>query len=232
MVINLFTFHFFRRVIVCVRYGINYARHSLRKMVAGISFFMVSSSDLKYKLWLSTHYFSGFLQDWFHVFLYEIKKKSVWYNFFQGTSVSITFYIFEHYQLWMMDSKAQRVFFPKIHKLCVWHTEVRNCYHFKLVSHFQLWFPIWGALVNRLKKPKGLSVALYFSKQLWHCLKVLHSPWTFSSTEGASSIQFNVLWVWCSKKTQTLGVFVLFLQALCKDLFVSPSTSKYDALRG
>ncbi len=26
-------------------------------------------------MWLSTHYFSGFLQDWFHVFLYEIKRK-------------------------------------------------------------------------------------------------------------------------------------------------------------
>ncbi len=101
-------------------------------------------------MWLSTHYFSGFLQDWFHVFLYEIKKNSVWYNFYQGTSVSITFYIFEHYQLWMMDSKGQRVFFPKTPQLCVWHTEVRNCYHFKLVSHFQLWFPIWGVLVNRL----------------------------------------------------------------------------------
>ncbi len=37
----------------------------------------------------------------------KFKKKSVWYNFYQGTSVSITFYIFEHYQLWMMDSKAQ-----------------------------------------------------------------------------------------------------------------------------
>ncbi len=103
-------------------------------------------------MWLSTHYFSGFLQDWFHVFLYEIKKNSVWYNFYQGTSVSITFYIFEHYQLWMMDSKGQRVFFPKTPQLCVWHTEVRRCYHFKLVSHFQLWFPIWGVLVNRLSK--------------------------------------------------------------------------------
>ncbi len=79
----------------------------------------------------------------------KLKKNSVWYNFYQGTSVSITFYIFEHYQLWMMDSKAQRVFFPKTPKLCVWHTEVRSCYHFKLVSHFQLWFPIWGVLVNR-----------------------------------------------------------------------------------
>ncbi len=102
-------------------------------------------------MWLSTHYFCGFLQDWFHVFLYEIKKNSVWYNFYQGTSVSITFYIFEHYQLWMMDSKGQRVFFPKTPQLCVWHTEVRSCYHFKLVSHFQLWFPIWGVLVNRLR---------------------------------------------------------------------------------
>ncbi len=43
-------------------------------------------------------------------FYMKYKKKSVWYNFYQGTSVSITFYIFEHYQLWMMDSKAQRVF--------------------------------------------------------------------------------------------------------------------------
>ncbi len=103
-------------------------------------------------MWLSTQYFSGLLQDWFHVFLYEIKKNSVWYNFYQGTSVSITFYIFEHHQLWMMDSKGQRVFFPKTPQLCMWHTEVRSCYHFKLVSHFQLWFPIWGVQVNRLKR--------------------------------------------------------------------------------
>ncbi len=110
-------------------------------MAAGISFFMVSSSDLKYKhmrhvtfnpllFWIA----SGLIS----CILYEIKKNSVWYNFYQGTSVSITFYIFEHYQLWMMDSKAQMVFFPKTPKLCVWHTEVRSCYHFKLVSHFQL----------------------------------------------------------------------------------------------
>ncbi len=110
----------------------------------------------------STHYFSGLLQDWFHVFLYEIKKNSVWYNFYHGTSVSITFYIFEHYQLWMMDSKGQRVFFPKTPQLCVWHTEVRRCYHFKLVSHFQLWFPIWGVLVNRLNIFQSVE-----SKQSW-----------------------------------------------------------------
>ncbi len=41
--------------------------NSLRK----ISFFMVSSSDLKYKL-ISTNYISGLLQDLFNVFLYEI----------------------------------------------------------------------------------------------------------------------------------------------------------------
>ncbi len=118
---------------------------------------MVSSSDLKYKL--MRHVTFNPLLFWIspgliHVFLYEIKKNSVWYNFYHGTSVSITFYIFEHYQLWMMDSKAQRVFFPKTPQLCVWHTEVRRCYHFKLVSHFQLWFPIWGVLVNRLREWK------------------------------------------------------------------------------
>ncbi len=102
---------------------------------------MVSSSDLKYKL--MRHDTFNPLLFWIapgliSCMLYEFKKNSVWYNFYQGTSVSITFYIFEHYQLWMMDSKAQRVFFPKTPKLCVWHTEVRRCYHFKLVSHFQL----------------------------------------------------------------------------------------------
>ncbi len=78
--------------------------------------------------------------------------------------MSITFYIFEHHQLWMMDSKAQRVFFPKTPQLCVWHTEVRRCYHFKLVSHFQLWFPIWGVLVNRLSNL--LCIVLFTC--FWH----------------------------------------------------------------
>ncbi len=114
---------------------------------------MVSSSDLKYKL--MRHVTFNPLLFWIApgliscIFIWN-KKNSVWYNFYQGTSVSITFYIFEHYQLWIMDSKGQRVFFPKTPQLCVWHTEVRNCYHFKLVSHFQLRFPIWGVLVNRL----------------------------------------------------------------------------------
>ncbi len=40
-------------------------------------------------------------------------------HFFQGTSASITFNFFEQYQLWMMDSKAQRVFFAKTPKLYV-----------------------------------------------------------------------------------------------------------------
>ncbi len=78
-------------------------------MSAGISFFMVSSSDLKYKLmrhvtlnpllfWIA----SGLIS----CILYEIKKKFSVVQF--------------------------------LSRLCVWHTEVRNCYHFKLVSHFQL----------------------------------------------------------------------------------------------
>ncbi len=34
-------------------------------------------------------------------FYMNLKINSVWYIFYQDTSVSITFYIFEHYQLWM-----------------------------------------------------------------------------------------------------------------------------------
>ncbi len=49
----------------------------------------------------------------YDVFLFSVV------DFCQGTSVSITFYLFEHYQLWMMDSKAQRVFFPKTPKSCL-----------------------------------------------------------------------------------------------------------------
>ncbi len=152
-----------------------------RKMSAGISFswYLLQIWNINsWDMWLSTHYFSGFLQDWFHVFLYEIKKNSVWYNFYQGTSVSITFYIFEHYQLWMMDSKGQRVFFPKTPQLCVWHTEVRRCYHFKLVSHFQLWFPIWGVLVNRLRSNLtffGKFYILYKNIQKHYSLFKRHS---------------------------------------------------------
>ncbi len=54
-------------------------------------------------------------------FLYERKKNSVWYNFYHGTSVSITFYIFEHYQLWMMDSKAKGSFSKDTTIVCVAH---------------------------------------------------------------------------------------------------------------
>ncbi len=55
---------------------------------------------------------------WFYIklFIYFLNQ---WYNFFQGNSVSIPFYLFEHYQLWLMDSKAQMVFFPNTPKLCV-----------------------------------------------------------------------------------------------------------------
>ncbi len=149
-------------------------------------------------MWLSTHHFSVFLQDWFHVFLYEIKNKiSVVYIFFQGTSVSITFYIFVHFQLWMMDSKAQSVFFPNTPKLCVWHTEVRNCYHFKLVNHFQLWFPIWGVQANRLMAEVWLIIIIiifylshtrlyreYITSSEMYSLHLTHSKWTHTQSSG------------------------------------------------
>ncbi len=174
-------------------------------MSAGISFFMVSSSDLKYK----THETCDFQPITFldcsrtdFMYLYEIKKNSVWYNFYQGTSVSITFYIFEHYQLWMMDSTAQRVFFPKTPKLCVWHTEVRRCYHFKLVSHFQLWFPIWGVLVNRFNLPVILIE-----------IPVEHLPGVFSNEIQMISMTWNE-WFQIKIPTQELKgwQFCNFLQ--------------------
>ncbi len=83
------------------------------------------------------------------IFIWINKKKNQCGTIY-FKALQCLYFFFEHYQLWMMDSKAQRVFFPKTPKMCVWHTEVRNCYHFKLVSHFQLWFTIWGVLVNRL----------------------------------------------------------------------------------
>ncbi len=108
-------------------------------MAAEISFFMVSSSDLKYKLMRRDFQPITFLDFSRTDFMYFYMKKKFSVVQFLSRHFSVyNFYIFEHYQLWMMDSKAQRVFFPKTPKLCVWHTEVRNCYHFKLVSHFQL----------------------------------------------------------------------------------------------
>ncbi len=79
----------------------------------------ISSWDM----WLSTHYFSGLLQDLFHVFFY-MKYNYLFFSFslvhfFQGTSVSKTFNLFEHYQLWMMDRvkpkgfSLQRQFFDQ-----------------------------------------------------------------------------------------------------------------------
>ncbi len=100
------------------------------------------------------------------IFIWNKKKFSV-VQFYQALQCPITFYIFEHYQLWMMDSKGQRVFFPKTPQLCVWHTEVRRCYHFKLVSHFQLWFPIWGVLVNRLISKNSLIYSFREVMKVW-----------------------------------------------------------------
>ncbi len=58
-------------------------------------------------------------------------------HFFQGTSVSITFYLFEHYQLWMMDSNAQWVL--------LW------CPNPLYISTVSPKIPKCGVLANRLK---------------------------------------------------------------------------------
>ncbi len=66
-------------------------------MAAGISFFMVSSSDLKYKLMRRDFQpitFLDFSRTDFMYFYMKFKKNSVWYNFYQDTSVSITFLYF------------------------------------------------------------------------------------------------------------------------------------------
>ncbi len=94
-------------------------------------------------MWLSTHYFSGLLQDLFHVFLYEIQLYIFSFSvvhFFQGTSVSIHFDLFEHYQLWMMDSKAQRFFFAKTNCVCS-TLKSAPVIILSLVRLFQLWVP-------------------------------------------------------------------------------------------
>ncbi len=83
------------------------------------TFFMVSS-DLKYKLMRRDFQPITFLDCSRTYFMYMKYNLFILFSvvhFFQGTSVSITFYLFEHYQLWMMDSKAQKV--TKI--VCVAH---------------------------------------------------------------------------------------------------------------
>ncbi len=72
-----------------------------------------------------------FFQD-FYFFLFFIQCGTLFSRHFS----LYNFYISEHYQLWMMDRKAQRVFFAKTQKLCALHTDVSNCYNFHLgMSH-------------------------------------------------------------------------------------------------
>ncbi len=114
--------------------------YSLRK----ISFFMVSASDLKYKL--TRHETFNQLLFWIAPGL--ISCIFIWNHLFSEVhffSVSITFFLFEHYQLWTMDSKAQMVFFAKTPKMCVWHTEVSNCNNFQLGRSFSTVSPKMGS---------------------------------------------------------------------------------------
>ncbi len=118
------------------------AMYSLWKIIL----FMVSFSDLKYKLifQISTHYFSGLISC-----IFKWNSFLVFFVFsvvhcFQGTSVSITFYLFELSQLWMMDSKAQRVFFPKTPRLCVAHWS-QHLISFKLGRSFSAVSPTMGS---------------------------------------------------------------------------------------
>ncbi len=74
---------------------------------------------------------------YFYMKYYYLFFHSVWYTFFQGTSVSITFYLFEHYQLWMIDSNAQWVL--------LW------CPNLLYISTVSPKIPKWGVLANRLK---------------------------------------------------------------------------------
>ncbi len=72
-------------------------------------------------------------------------------HFFKGTSVSITLYLFEHYQLWMMDSKAQRVFFENTPKLCVWPLKSQTVIILNSVRLFQSQNPKMGSAGYQVK---------------------------------------------------------------------------------
>ncbi len=127
---------------------------------------MVSSSEFKYKLvrhvtfnpllfWIAPGLISCIFI-YYIIFIVLICLTFSVVHFFQGTSVSITLYLFKHYQLWMMDSKTQRVFFAKTPKLYVYHTEVRKCCNFKIgtsCSTVSPKIPKWGGA--------GLQVKVY-----------------------------------------------------------------------
>ncbi len=135
---------------------------------------MVSSSDLKYKLmrhvtfkpllfWIAPGLISCIFtwNNYFFIFYSVV-------HFFQSTPVSITFYLFEHYQLWMIDSKSQRVFFQK-HQNCVLSTlKSATVIILRLVGLFQPWVPKWGVLANRLKWTKDKWTKTNWQKLISH----------------------------------------------------------------
>ncbi len=104
----------------------------------------------------------------------------MWHTFFQGTSVSITFYLFENYQLWMMDSKPGLL--CKDTKNCVCNTEVSNCYNFK-----QMWVPKWDYnynLIIIIKLRLALFVTYTKYNQQWNVFSAFN-PSKCTHTLGA-----------------------------------------------
>ncbi len=166
---------------------------------------MVSSSDLKYKLmrrYFQPITFLDCSRTDFMYFYMKLKKNSVWYNFFSRHFSVYKLFIFLsiiNSGWWIVKPKG--FFFPKTPRLCVWHTEVRNCYHFKLVSNFQLWFPIWGVLANRLKQTDDIDdIKLLGTSWLVHVayaaskLSALHLNGCLASTRVFRSTLSKFLW--------------------------------------
>ncbi len=137
-------------------------------------------------MWPSTHYFSGLLQDLFHVFLYEIQCIYFLFSvvhFFQGTSVFITCYLFEHYQLWMMIVKPKGSSLQK-HQNCVCSTlKSATVIILIYVCLYQLWVPKWQVLANRL----SLAFAAHF--QIAKCKITV-----FIDNNNCMALAWNLMW--------------------------------------
>ncbi len=105
----------------------NFFIYSLRK----ISFFMVSSSDLKYKLMrhMTSNPLLFGIAPWLFFMYFYMKYNYLFFAFSVVHFFSRHFSLYNFLSFWalstlvddgyMMDSKAQRVFFEKTPKLCV-----------------------------------------------------------------------------------------------------------------
>ncbi len=95
-----------------------------------------------------------------------------------------------------MDSKAQRVFFENTPKLCVWHTEVTNCYNFKFGTSFSV--PKWGVLANRLNnqriREQGLcTFSIYDLRRSLRCEAWMRIKMTLHIEEGKNNVVIPAL---------------------------------------